>query len=53
VLAIHRDEYYDSETERQGLADIHVLKGKISNVGKVTVRYDKTCTRFDDLAWQR
>ena len=53
VLAIHREEYYDNQTESKGLADIHVLKGKISNVGKISVHYDKTCTRFDDLEWRR
>lgn len=53
VLAIHRDEYYNPETEDQGIADIHVLKGKISNVGNVKVHYDKECTRFDNLEWQR
>tara|TARA_B100000902_G_scaffold400033_1_gene474822 strand:- start:7411 stop:8745 length:1335 start_codon:yes stop_codon:yes gene_type:complete len=53
VLAIHREEYYNPDTEHTGLASIHVLKGKVSNVGKVEVVFDKTTTRFADFSFQR
>lgn len=49
VLSIYRDDYYNAESDEVGLAEISVLKGKISNTGKVQVRFDKDCTRFDNL----
>ena len=53
VLAIHREEYYNPDTEQAGLASIHVLKGKVSNVGKVEVVFDKRTTRFADFDFRR
>jgi len=51
VLAIYRDDYYNHDSPEKGLAEISVLKGKISNTGKVQVYFDKDCTRFSNLAW--
>ena len=52
VLSIYRDEYYNPEGDNVGVAEIAVLKGKISNTGKVQVRFDKECTRFQNLEWR-
>jgi replicative DNA helicase len=51
VFAIYRDEYYNQDSSDKGVAEISVLKGKISNTGKVQVYFDKDCTRFSNLAW--
>ena len=52
VFAIYRDDYYNQNSPEKGLAEISVLKGKISNTGKVQVYFDKECTRFSNLAWK-
>lgn len=49
VLSIYRDDYYNSESDEVGMAEISVMKGKISNTGKVLVQFDKECTRFSNL----
>ena len=49
VLSIYRDEYYNADSAEVGVAELQVLKGKISNTGKVQVYFDKECTRFDNL----
>ena len=51
VLSIYRDEYYNPHSQEKGIAEIGVLKGKISNTGKVQVYFNKECTRFSNLAY--
>ena len=51
VFAIYRDDYYNHDSPEKGLAEISVLKGKISSTGKVQVYFDRDCTRFSNLAW--
>ena len=51
VLSIDRDEYYNPHSQEKGIAEIGVLKGKISNTGKVQVYFNKECTRFSNLAY--
>jgi len=52
VLSIYRDDYYNLDSNDKGTAEISVLKGKISNTGKVQVAFDKDCTKFADLEWR-
>ena len=52
VISIYRDEYYNPEGDNVGLAEIAVLKGKVSNTGKILVGFDKECTRFNNLDWK-
>jgi len=52
VLSIYRDEYYNPEGDSVGLAEIAVLKGKVSNTGKILVGFDKECTKFNNLDWK-
>jgi replicative DNA helicase len=49
IITIYRDDYYNSDSDQAGIAELAVLKGKISNTGKVNVYFDKECTRFDNL----
>lgn len=51
VFAIYRDDYYNHDSQEKGIAEISVLKGKISSTGKVQVYFDKDCTRFSNLAY--
>ncbi|HCB45001.1 MAG TPA: hypothetical protein DEP37_01085, partial [Algoriphagus sp.] len=53
VLGIYRDEYYYPDSDDPGIAEIHVLKGKVSNVGNVHVVFKKETTSFHDLARSR
>lgn len=52
VLSIYRDDYYKDRDsgEPEGIAEISVLKGKISNTGKIQCRFDKSCTRFENFS---
>lgn len=52
VLSIYRDDYYNLDSNDKGTAEISVLKGKISNTGKVQVYFDKDCTKFSNLEWK-
>ena len=51
VISIYRDDYYNQNSQERGIAELAVLKGKISNTGKVQVYFDKDCTRFSNLAY--
>lgn len=51
VISIYRDDYYNPNSQDKGIAEIAVLKGKISNTGKVQVYFDNECTRFSNLAY--
>lgn len=51
VLFVHRQEYYEPENnEVRGLAELIVAKQRNGPTGRIRVRFNKACTRFDDLA---
>ena len=49
VLFIYRDELYNPETERKGIAEIHVAKHRNGPTGVVPLRFFPETTRFVDL----
>lgn len=49
VLFIYRDDYYDRNSERQGLADLIVAKHRNGPLGQVSVLWDQRHTRFLDI----
>jgi replicative DNA helicase len=49
VMFIYRDEYYNPETQRQGLADIIIAKHRNGPVGEVELRFIGSETRFENL----
>lgn len=56
VLFIHREECYlqgESAREVEGQAEIHVSKQRNGPNGKVDLRWDKSCMRFQNLAPER
>ena len=53
VMSIYRDDYYNFDSNDKGVAEISVLKGKISNTGKVQVHFNQDCTSFHNFEWRR
>ena len=50
VMFIYRDDYYDSESEQKGEAEIIIAKHRNGPVGSVNLAYQGRYTRFADLA---
>jgi replicative DNA helicase len=50
VMFIYRDEYYDRETEREGIADLIVAKHRNGALGLVELAFQKEFPRFMSYA---
>jgi replicative DNA helicase len=50
VAFIYRDEYYDKNTEKQGVAEIIIGKQRNGPVGTVELQFHSAHVRFNDLA---
>jgi len=50
VMLLYREDYYDPETEKKGVAEIHVAKNRTGPVGMVNLTFLKRFTRFENLA---
>lgn len=53
VMFIYREDRYDPETERKGIADIIVAKHRNGPVGTVHLRFFERTARFADLEMYR
>lgn len=53
VLFIHRDDYYNSESDRAGIADIIIAKHRHGETGTVSLFFRKEQTQFRDMEIQR
>ena len=49
VLFIHREEYYNENTDRRGIADIIIAKHRNGPTGTVELAFQNELTRFDNL----
>lgn len=49
VMFIYRDELYNPESERRNIADVIVAKHRNGPVGEISLHFDPTQTRFDDM----
>jgi replicative DNA helicase len=49
VMFIYREEIYDQETEKKGIAEIHVAKHRNGPVGVVPLRFTSNTAKFSDL----
>jgi len=49
VMFIYREELYDPETEKKGIAEIHIAKHRNGPMGTVNLRYFQSLTKFADL----
>jgi len=50
VWFIYRDELYDPETDKIGIAEIHVSKHRNGETGVAPLRFDRRTTAFHNLA---
>jgi KaiC/GvpD/RAD55 family RecA-like ATPase len=50
IMFIYRDEYYDAQSEKPGIAEIIVGKQRNGPVGTVEVQFHSAHVRFNDLA---
>jgi len=53
VTFIYREELYDPETEKKGLAELHIAKHRNGPTGVITLRFFEKTTRFADLELYR
>lgn len=49
VLFIYREELYDKETDKKGIAEIHVAKHRNGPLGVAPLRFDARTTQFQPL----
>jgi replicative DNA helicase len=52
VMFIYREELYDRETDKKGIAEIHIAKHRNGPIGVVPMRFDANTTRFMDLTYR-
>ncbi|MBK9258869.1 MAG: replicative DNA helicase [Polyangiaceae bacterium] len=50
VMFIYRDDYYNENSNKKGIAEIIIAKQRNGPTGKVLVRFASSYTRFDNLA---
>jgi replicative DNA helicase len=50
VMFIYRDEYYDPNSEKQGIAEVIIGKQRNGPVGAVELQFHNAHVRFNDLA---
>ncbi|MBA3943723.1 MAG: replicative DNA helicase [Herpetosiphonaceae bacterium] len=50
VMFIYREEMYDKDTDKKGIAEIHIAKHRNGPVGVVNLFFDTKTTRFRDLS---
>ena len=49
VIFIYRDDYYNKESEKPGIAELHVAKHRNGPTGQVSLLFNNRTTRFVDL----
>jgi replicative DNA helicase len=50
VMALYRDEYYDPNSQKKGIAEVIVLKQREGPVGTVELQWHPNHVAFRDLA---
>jgi replicative DNA helicase len=49
VMFIYREELYDKETDKKGIAEIHIAKHRNGPTAVVPLRFDPNATKFHNL----
>lgn len=49
VMFIYRDELYDKDSDRKGIAELHIAKHRNGPIGVIPMRFDVATTTFSDL----
>ena len=52
VLFIYREELYDKESDKKGIAELHIAKHRNGPIGVIPARFDSSTTRFSDLTYR-
>jgi replicative DNA helicase len=52
VMFIYREELYDRESDKKGIAEIHIAKHRNGPLGVVPMRFDAGTTSFKDLTYR-
>lgn len=52
VMFIYRPELYDKDTDKKGVAELHIAKHRNGSLGMVPLRFDARSTRFDTLSYR-
>ncbi|GAB4111710.1 MAG: replicative DNA helicase [Roseiflexaceae bacterium] len=52
VMFIYREELYDQNTDKKGIAEVHIAKHRNGPVGVVPMRFEAATTRFADLSYR-
>jgi replicative DNA helicase len=52
VMFIYREELYDKDTDKKGIAEIHIAKHRNGPTGVAPMRFDANTTRFMDLSYR-
>jgi len=50
IIFIYREDYYEADSDKRGIAELIVAKQRNGPTGKVKVRFEAAYTRFDNLA---
>ncbi len=49
VMFIYREELYDKETDKKGIAEVHLAKHRNGPLGVVPLRFENNTTQFQNL----
>ncbi|HXX93215.1 MAG TPA: DnaB-like helicase C-terminal domain-containing protein [Planctomycetota bacterium] len=49
-MLLYREDYYDPNTEKKGVAEVVLAKNRTGPVGNVDLAFLKQFTRFENLA---
>jgi replicative DNA helicase len=52
VMFLYREEVYDTDTDKKGVAELHIAKHRNGPIGVVPLRFDPTTTRFSNLSYR-
>lgn len=50
VVFIYREEMYDRDTDKKGVAELHIAKHRHGPLGVIPLRFDARSTAFQDIA---
>ncbi|MCT4592085.1 MAG: replicative DNA helicase [Candidatus Gracilibacteria bacterium] len=49
VMMLYREDYYEADTDREGITDVFIRKHRNGPVGAVELRFDRSQMRFYDV----
>lgn len=52
VIFIYREELYDKETDKKGIAELHIAKHRNGPTAVIPMRFDASTTRYLDLSYR-